>query len=292
MNKTPKSVCYNEIMNKLVILSGLSGGGKTQASNTLEDMGYRCIDQYPPELLEDFVNLIKNDTGNKYSNIVLTIPIIELDKYKKLLDNSEINATTILLKASKDTIINRYKFTRRIHPLLISRMADSLSEAIDLEMDVLKRYENKNAIVIDTTNLSLKQHKQKLDKALNNQNNNLSITFESFGFKNGIPKDADLIFDVRFLENPFYIKKLQNKTGNDKPVKEFVMNDVKTKSFLKKLVSYLDFTIKSYSKDEKRHLMVCIGCTGGQHRSVVVANYLFEIYKKKYLCYLNHREID
>lgn len=280
-------------MNRLVILSGLSGGGKTQASNTLEDMGYRCIDQYPPELLEDFIKLIQNDTANKYSNIVLTIPIIELDRYNKLLDNSEINATIILLKASKDAIINRYKFTRRIHPLLISHMADSLSDAIDMEIEVLTRYEKKNVNIIDTTNLSLKQHKQKLDKALNNQNkNNLSITFESFGFKNGVPKDADLIFDVRFLENPFYITKLKKKTGNDKAVREFVMNDVKTKSFLKKLVSYLDFTIKSYSKDEKRHLTVCIGCTGGQHRSVVVANYLFDIYKKKYLCYLNHREID
>ena len=280
-------------MNRLVILSGLSGGGKTQASNTLEDMGYRCIDQYPPELLEDFIKLIQNDTANKYSNIVLTIPIIELDRYSKLLDNSEINATIILLKASKDAIINRYKFTRRIHPLLISHMADSLSDAIDMEIEVLTRYEKKNVNIIDTTNLSLKQHKQKLDKALNNQNkNNLSITFESFGFKNGVPKDADLIFDVRFLENPFYINKLKKKTGNDKAVREFVMNDVKTKSFLKKLVSYLDFTIKSYSKDEKRHLTVCIGCTGGQHRSVVVANYLFDIYKKKYLCYLNHREID
>ena len=280
-------------MNKLVILSGLSGGGKTQASNTLEDMGYRCIDQYPPELLEDFIKLIQNDTANKYSNIVLTIPIIELDKYNKLLNNSDINASIILLKATKDEIINRYKFTRRVHPLLISNMADSLSDAIDMEMEVFDRYAKKNVVIIDTTNLSLKQHKQKLDKAINNQNKNtLSITFESFGYKKGVPKDADLIFDVRFLENPFYVKKLKNKTGNDKPVKEFVMNDIKTKSYLKKLVSYLDFTIKSYSKDEKRHLMVCIGCTGGQHRSVVIANYLFDIYKKKYKCYLNHREID
>lgn len=280
-------------MNKLVILSGLSGGGKTQASNTLEDMGYRCIDQYPPELLEDFIKLIQKDTSNKYSNIVLTIPITELDRYDKLLNNSDINATIILLKASKDEIINRYKFTRRIHPLLIQHVVDSLSDAVDKEIEVLEKYEKKNVIVIDTTNLSLKQHKQKLDKALNNQNkNNLSITFESFGFKNGVPKDADLIFDVRFLENPFYVAKLKKKTGNDKAVKDFVMNDVKTKSFLKKLVSYLDFTIKSYTKDEKRHLTVCVGCTGGQHRSVVVANYLFDVYKKKYLCYLNHRELD
>ena len=280
-------------MNKLVILSGLSGGGKTQASNTLEDMGYRCIDQYPPELLEDFIKLIQNDTINKYSNIVLTIPITELDKYDKLINNSDINATIILLKASKDEIINRYKFTRRVHPLLIQHVVDSLSDAIDEEIKVLERYEKKNVIVIDTTKLSLKQHKQKLDKALNSQNkNNLSITFESFGFKNGVPKDADLIFDVRILENPFYVPKLQKKTGNDKAVKDFVMNDIKTKSFLKKLTSYLDYTIKSYTKDEKRHLTVCIGCTGGQHRSVVIANYLFDIYKKKYLCYLEHRELD
>ena len=280
-------------MKKLVILSGLSGGGKTQASNFLEDMGNRCIDQYPSELLEDFIELIQKDNSNKYSNIVLTLPITELDKYNKLINNSDVNSTIILLTASKDIIINRYKFTRRVHPLLVSNVADSLSEAIDIEMEVLNRYAKKNVVVIDTSNLSLKQHKQKLDKAINNQGkNNISITFESFGYKNGVPKDADLIFDVRLLDNPFYVTKLKNKTGNDRAVKEFVMNDIKTKTLLKKLISYLDFSIKSYSKDERRHLTICVGCTGGQHRSVVIANYLFDLYKKKYVCYLNHREID
>lgn len=280
-------------MNKLVILSGLSGGGKTQASNLLEDMGYRCIDQYPPELLEDFIKLIHDDSSNKYENIVLTIPIIELDKYNKLIHNIEINSTIILLTATKDTIINRYKFTRRIHPLLIQNLADSLSEAIDIEQKVLDRYLKKNVVVIDTTNLSIKQHKQKLDKALNNQNkNNISLTFESFGYKNGIPKDADLIFDARILDNPFYVPKLKNKTGNDKAVKDFVMNGKRTKMYIKKLTSFLDYTIKSYSKEEKRHLTICVGCTGGHHRSVVITNYLFDLYKKKYLCYKNHRELD
>ena len=280
-------------MNKLVILSGLSGGGKTQASNTLEDMGYRCIDQYPPELLEDFIELIHNDTNNKYENIVLTIPITELERYNKLIDNIDINSTIILLTASKDEIINRYKFTRRVHPLLIQNVADSLSEAIDIEQKVFDKYSKKNVVIIDTTTSTLKQTQQKLDKALNNQTkNNVSITFESFGYKHGIPKDADLIFDVRILENPFYVAKLKKKTGNDKAVKDYVMNGKNTRTYLKKLISLLDFTIKSYLKEEKRHITVCIGCTGGQHRSVVIANYLFDLYKKKYLCYLNHRELD
>ena len=280
-------------MKKLVILSGLSGGGKTQASNILEDMNYRCIDQYPPELLEDFIKLIQEDTSDKYSNIVLTIPIIELDKYKKLIDNSDINSTIILLTASKETIINRYKFTRRIHPLLIQNKADSLSDAIDREIEIFNKYKKKNFVIIDTSNLSLKQHKQKLDKALNNQiKNNMSITFQSFGYKNGVPKDADLIFDVRFLDNPFYVAKLKKKTGNDKAVKDFVMNSKTTKDYLKKLVAFIDYTLKSYSKEEKRHLTICIGCTGGQHRSVVVANFLYDLYKKKYVCYLDHKELD
>lgn len=280
-------------MNKIVILSGLSGGGKTQASNTLEDMGYRCIDQYPPELLEDFIELIHNDTSNKYANIVLTIPITELERYNKLIDNIEIESTIILLTASKDEIINRYKFTRRIHPLLIQNVADSLSEAIDIEQKVLEKYLKRNVVIIDTTNSSLKQTRQKLDKAINNQTkNSVSLTFESFGYKNGIPKDADLIFDVRILDNPFYVAKLKKKTGNDKSVKDYVMNGKRTKTFIKKLITYLDYTIGAYSKEDKRHLTVCIGCTGGQHRSVVVANYLYDLYKKKYLCYLNHRELD
>ena len=275
----------------MVIISGVSGAGKTTASNILEDMGYRCIDQYPPELLGELIDLIEFDKTGKYENVAMTISLSDLDRYQPLISNANIKPVLLLIDASKDTVINRYKFTRRVHPLLVSNKAGTLSEAVDLEKALVEKYKN-NAIIIDTTNLSMKQHRELINKALNNVDiKNLSISFMSFGFKNGVPEDCDDLFDVRFLDNPFYVDKLKKKTGNDKPVKEFVLSSKKTQTYLKHLIKYLDYMFKNYSKEDKRHLTICIGCTGGQHRSVVVANYLFEHYKKEYICYIKHREL-
>ncbi len=278
-------------MKELVLISGISGAGKTAASNILEDMGYTCIDQYPVELLPDLIELIENSDSIKYKKVALTIPLMELDKFSLLFKNSNLNVKTILLDANKETIINRYKFTRRVHPLVISNSASTIEEAIDIEKDILAKFKKKSKI-IDTSNLSLKQHKEKLDRILKYDDyNNFSITFESFGFKNGLPDDADIVFDVRMLTNPFYVDKLKKKTGNDKPVREYVLNNKTTQRYIKRLISYLDFNFKEYDKGEKRHLMVCIGCTGGQHRSVTIANYLYSYYKDKYMCYIKHRDI-
>ena len=278
-------------MKKIVIISGISGAGKTMTSNILEDKGYRCIDQYPPELFEDLIDLIEKDDSSKYNNVVLTISLSDLDRYKNLLNNTDINPKLILIDADKETIINRYKFTRRVHPLLISNTADSLSEAIDIEKGILNKYK-KFGKIIDTTNLNTKQLNEKLKDALDDTKDiNLSLTFISFGFKNGVPSDADNVFDVRFLDNPFYDPKLKTKTGNDKAVKDFVLNKPRTQKYLKKLIAYIDFMIKSYDNEEKRHLTICIGCTGGQHRSVVITNYLYQYYKKEYTCYYKHREL-
>ena len=280
-------------MKKLIVLSGVSGAGKTTASNILEDMGYYSIDQYPVELLPNLIELLQN--GNpKYENVVLTIPISDLEKYQPLLNNSEINPTLILMDADRDELINRFKFTRRIHPLLVSNVADTLGEAVDIEKNLVKQFNKKNAHVINTTGLSTKAHRQKLDKILksNKADENLSLSFVSFGYKNGVPKDGDTIFDVRFLDNPFYVEKLKKKTGNDKPVKDFVLNSSKTQKYLKKIIAYIDFMLKAYDSKEKRHLTICVGCTGGQHRSVVIANYLYAYYKDKYTCYIGHRELN
>ncbi|MBR3227652.1 MAG: RNase adapter RapZ, partial [Erysipelotrichaceae bacterium] len=254
-------------MKKLVIISGISGAGKTTASNILEDKGYRCIDQYPPELLNELMDLIEHDEGFKYQNVALTISLSDLEKYRKLFNNADLKPVLILIDADKETVINRYKFTRRVHPLLISNVADSLSEAIDIEKGILNKF-RKSAIVIDTTKLSLTQHREKINIAIDDAKEiNLSLSFMSFGFKNGIPSDADNVFDVRFLDNPFYIPKLKEKTGNDKAVRDYVLGSRRTQTYLKKLISYIDFMIRAYNKEEKRHLTICIGCTGGQHRS-------------------------
>lgn len=279
-------------MKELVLISGISGAGKSTASNALEDMGYTCIDQYPVELLPSLIELIKNDQSVKYNKVALTISLVDLEKFYQLLNNSEIEVKPILIDCDKDTIINRYKFTRRIHPLVLSNAAATVEEAVDLEKGILNKYK-KNAKIINTTNLTLKQHREKLNKVLDkNDVNNLAITFESFGYKNGVPDDADLVLDVRMLDNPFYVDKLKKKTGNDKAVKEFVLSKKSTQRYLKKLIPYLDFNFKEYDKEDKRHLTICIGCTGGQHRSVTIANYLYAYYKDKYMCYLKHRDID
>ena len=228
-------------MKKIIIVSGISGAGKTMTSNILEDKGYRCIDQYPPELFEDLIELIEHDDSTKYDNIVLTVSLRDLDRYNNTLKNTNIKPTLIFIDADKETVINRYKFTRRVHPLLISNVASSLEEAIDIEKGILNKYK-KFGKIIDTTHLSSKQLNEKLNDALES-------------------------------------------------TKEFVLNKPRTQRYLKKLIAYIDFMIKSYDKEEKRHLTICVGCTGGQHRSVVITNYLYQYYKKDYTCYYKHREL-
>ncbi len=280
-------------MKRLAIISGVSGAGKTTASNYLEDKGYRCIDQYPLKLIKELIDLIENDDSFEYDRVALSISLNDLQQYASILSNGNFKVTLILIDADKDVLINRYKFTRRIHPLLVNNVADTLSEAIDIEKSILEKY-RKLGVVIDTSKISSVQFRKQIDKALNDlDDKNLSLSFESFGFKNGVPEDCDNIFDVRFLDNPFYDPDLKTKTGNDKEVKDFVLSKPLTKEYIKKLIDYVDFMVKSYEQnEEKRHLTICVGCTGGQHRSVVITNYLYDYYKKKYVCHLKHRELD
>lgn len=279
-------------MKELILISGISGAGKSTASNTLEDLGYTCIDQYPVELLQDLLELIKNDNSIKYNKVALTIGLSDLDNFSNLLDNSDIKSKLIIIDASKDTVINRYKFTRRVHPLVVANTASTVEEAVDIEKNMISKFKKKNVYIIDTTDLSVKQLREKLNDILENESyKNLAITFESFGYKNGVPDDADMVIDVRMLDNPFYVEKLKNKTGNDKEVKNYVLKSKLTQRYLKKLLPLLDFNFKEYDKEEKRHITICVGCTGGQHRSVTIANYLYANYKDKYMCYIRHRDI-
>lgn len=279
-------------MKELILISGASGAGKTTASNMLEDLGYTCIDQYPVELLPSLIELIQNDNSIKYNKVAMTISLSDLENFSNLLDNSDISSKLILIDANKDAIISRYKFTRRIHPLVIANTASTVEEAVDIEKNIINSFKKKNTHIIDTTNLSAKQLREKLDNILENETfRNVAITFESFGYKNGVPDDADMILDVRMLDNPFYVEKLKKKTGNDKDVKNFVLKSKLTQKYIKKLLPLLDFNFKEYDKEEKRHITICVGCTGGQHRSVVMANYLYAYYKDKYVCYIRHRDI-
>lgn len=277
---------------QLVLITGVSGAGKTTATNILEDMGYCCIDQYPSELLDNLVDLLRTDQSYKYQKTALSIPLIEFEKYRFLLSSTDFETILVLMDCSEDEIIKRYKFSRRVHPLLVSNKAETLSEAVNMEKKLIAQYEKYTKHVIDTTSLSLKDHKKMLDSILEyDGKENFSVSFVSFGYKNGVPEDADYIFDVRVLDNPFYIPELKKLTGNDAPVYEYVMDKPKTQEYLQRLIEYLDYCFACYATEDKRHITICIGCTGGQHRSVSLTNYLYDHYKDRFLCFKRHREL-
>lgn len=276
---------------KVILISGLSGAGKTSVSNILEDLGYLCIDQFPSKLIKPLLDLIENDESAKYERVGITVPLMDLEDYFDVLDNLHIDSKLILLDADQRVLLNRYKFTRRIHPLLVGNAADTLEEAIGIEKEVIAKYEEKFE-VIDTTNLGQSELRQIVESMISAESRDkFTISFESFGFKNGIASDADLVFDVRFLDNPFYFEELKHKTGNDKEVYDFVMSKERTKEYLNYLLSYLDYSFKMYTREGKRHLTVAVGCTGGQHRSASLVNYLYDHYKEQYNCLKKHRDI-
>ena len=278
-------------MKKILLVSGLSGAGKTSVTNVLEDLGYVCIDQFPSPLINDLIELIENDTTARYQNVCITLPITDLAEYFSRFDNLDVETDLILLDTEYETLLNRYKFTRRIHPLLVGNKANTLEEAIMIEKEILSHY-SEHYSVINTTHTGPYELKEIVENIIKvDRNNKFTISFESFGFKNGLPQDADLVFDVRFLENPFYYPELKNLTGNDKPVYDFVMNSPKTQEYVKYLDAFLDYTFDSYAKEGKRHLTVAVGCTGGQHRSATLVNYLYKRYQNKYNCLKKHRDI-
>lgn len=278
---------------KLLLVTGISGAGKTTAMNILEDMGYNCIDRYPSELIGNLVELLQNDQSYKYQNVALSIPLVNYDKYRDLLKNADVETILILVDADKETIIRRYKFTRRVHPLLVSNKVETLEEAIEFEKKLLEKYKDDTSYCINTDNVTAKTHREMLESILHHRHDeHFSVSFVSFGFKNGVPQDADFIFDVRTLDNPFYHQELKNLSGNDDQVYSFVIEKEKTQLYLKHLLAYLDFCFDAYEKEDKRHITVAIGCTGGQHRSVSVVNYLYQRYKDKLLCFRKHREVQ
>lgn len=279
-------------IKNIILLSGISGAGKSSVSNMLEDLGYYCIDQYPVDLVEDLIALLKSSDDIRYSKLVLTTTLQDFNKFYIKLKNDISCVSVILLDASKDVLINRYRFTRRVHPFLLSNKADGLEMAISLEKEMLEKVYNDSFTIIDTSQMSNRDLRIKLESFIHNEGKLFSVSFESFGFKYGQAKNGDLVFDVRFLENPYYIEKLKNLTGLDNEVYEYVLSFEETKNYLQKLQEFLEYNFKMYQKEGKRHFTVAIGCTGGKHRSVSVARFLYGYYKEKFQCYISHRDIE
>ena len=280
---------------RFVIITGLSGAGKSQAVKYMEDFGFYCVDNLPPTLIPKFAELCHQSQG-AIDNVALVIDIRggmffdDLASSLESLEDLGYKYEILFLDASDKALIKRFKETRRSHPLLGD---GSIPEGIALEREKLRYLKARATNIIDTTNLRPAQLKDELINIYveGNESNNLIISIISFGFKHGVPLDADLVFDVRFLPNPFYIEELKNFTGNDKRVREYVMNSPVSVEFSNKLNDMISFLIPQYIKEGKNQLVIAIGCTGGMHRSVTIAHVLYNYLKEKgYRVLMSHRD--
>lgn len=280
---------------QLLIVTGMSGAGKTVASHALEDMGYYVVDNLPPTLLSSFWDLIVN--SNDFKKVAVVVDLRIKNFYKDLVnevnsleDNSRVQTRIVFLEASNDCLVARYKETRRIPPLgHDGRLLDGILE----ERQILEGIKNRANDIIDTSNLKPKELRQKLFDELGDHNNQtFSVEVISFGFKYGIPIDADIVIDVRFLPNPFYLPELRPFTGLDKRVFDYVMDKKVTKTFYSKLLDLIETALPGYIQEGKGKLTVAIGCTGGQHRSVAIARQLAHDLAENYTVDITHREIS
>lgn len=280
---------------RFVIVTGMSGGGKSTAMKMLEDAGYYCADNMPVPLIEKFMELLSMpDNGIQRVALGLDVRADQsFEDVNQLVARLRETYTfeILFLEAADNVLLKRYKESRRVHPLSID---GDLMSGITRERALLASIKQAADYVIDTTNLLTRELKAELDRIfVNNQAyNSLMVNVMSFGFKHGIPQDADLVFDVRFLPNPFYIDDLKQKTGLDREVQDYVMSFEESHVFLDKLTDMINFLIPNYIKEGKYQLVIAIGCTGGQHRSVTLAGELYKRLKDKgdYGLTLRHRD--
>lgn len=283
---------------RFVIVTGMSGAGRSSAMRILEDDGYFCVDNLPVSLLSTFMKLTE-DSSEQIEKVALGLDIRvgedalrETASILRELKNSGYHFEILFFEASTNVLVKRYKETRRLHPLAKGGRIDS---GIEAERELLIELKSSADYIIDTSTLLIRDLKQELERIVLNEEEycNFYLTFVSFGFKYGIPTDADLVFDVRFLPNPFYIDELKPLTGNDSEVYDYVMKFPNSNEFLMKLKDMLDFLIPNYIVEGKNQLVIAIGCTGGKHRSVTLTNAIYkEFENSEYGCKKEHRDIE
>ena len=283
---------------RVVVVTGMSGAGKSTVMKMLEDAGYFCVDNLPIPLIRKFYELIKNSMGD-IDKVALGVDVrsgIMLQEIGDIITNmvsNEGSPDVLFMEASDETLIKRYKETRRTHPLMAEgRVEDGIAK----EREQLAKLKKMADYIINTDNLLVRDLKTEIYKIFveNKKYNNIFINVVSFGFKHGIPVDSDLVFDVRFMPNPYYVEELRKKTGNDVEVQEFVMKSSVSQEFVKKLTDMIQFLIPNYIAEGKNQLVISIGCTGGHHRSVTVANNLYEELERceEYGIKITHRDIE
>ncbi len=283
---------------RVVVVTGMSGGGKLTAIRILEDEGYYCVDNLPARLIDTFMELI-NAPGSGVDHVVLGLDVrgdksfSSVEETLEQLRRKGYKYEILFMDASDEVLLKRYKETRRSHPL--APEGGRIQDGIDKERQILKNIRREADYIMDTSHLLVRELKEELVRIFvdNAEYSSLMVSVNSFGFKRGIPADADLVFDVRFLPNPYYVEELKELTGDDEAVRDFVMAAPQAKEFLDKLTDMITFLLPYYVKEGKNQLVIGIGCTGGRHRSVVMANALYNALKDRegYGLTLRHRDI-
>ncbi|MCR5735632.1 MAG: RNase adapter RapZ [Lachnospiraceae bacterium] len=282
---------------RFVIVTGMSGAGKSTTLKMLEDFGYYCVDNLPVPMIPMFSEYTTTP-GSEMEKVAIGVDVRassnfnELTGILKSMRERGVDYEVIFLEASDDILIKRYKETRRVHPLA---GLDSMDVGIKREREKLTEIKKDSDYIVDTSKLLTRELRAELEKIfVNNENyKNLFVTIESFGFKYGIPQDADLVFDVRFLPNPYYLDELRGKNGNDDEVKDYVLGFEEAGDFLDKLEDMVVFLLPNYILEGKNQLVIAIGCTGGKHRSVTLANAFYERIKvhEEYGFKITHRDL-
>ncbi len=277
--------------SRLVILSGISGSGKTSANYAFEEMHFTCINNLPVFLFQQLLEKLVNPTDSSYKNTFVTIRMEYLPTIVDLVAKyPDIDSDIMILHAEQDVILNRYKLTRHAHPLQASGL--TLEKALQFEFDLFNKYRDRVNFVLNTTNLSVAKLREIIFKRYRDPNKNpVMVSFISFGFKNGAPQDADIIFDVRTVPNPYYLDELKNLSGLDQPVIDFIEKQRETRENFDLITQYLDKYIPSTIRENRGMIVVAIGCTGGQHRSVFFVEKLAARYKFNFPVFIHHRDV-
>jgi RNase adapter protein RapZ len=288
-------------ISRLIIITGMSGAGKSSAINVFEDLGFFCVDNLPIILLPKFAEVVAQ-SGGRINKVALGIDVREggflgsLFNTLKELAGLQIKYEVLFLEASTEVLLHRFSETRRRHPLDMEGQESSIMEGIKKERALLTDIKAKADKIIDTTTLSAKELRDTITESfflVSNASRTIRISLVSFGYKYGMPLDADLVLDVRFLPNPHYIDELKPYTGNDSKVKDFVLDNPVTQKFLRKFFNLLKYLIPYYIKEGKTYLTIAIGCTGGKHRSVVVTNELEKyLTGRNYDVKVKHRDVN
>lgn len=284
---------------EFIIITGLSGAGKTNALHAMEDLGFYCVDNIPPLLLDTFYDLCEKSADSRMKKVAVVADMRSgtmFNEFADVINKSKMDGKRfkmLYLDTKPDVLLIRYKETRRKHPLSSELANGSIEEAVKLEIELMKPVKVISDYVINTTSMTPKQLKERITSMFSHgDHSDMLITCMSFGFKYGIPLEVDLVFDVRCLPNPFYIKELKHKTGLDEEVRSYVMDFDVTQQYVERLINFLDFTIPLYKEEGKSELVIGIGCTGGKHRSVTLARLLNRHFlENNHQSAIHHRDI-